>query len=388
MIFGTNGAALALPVMKSEIETTDAVSEKRIRIVLQCTREAFIPPIMTEGKNGYRKTKNISFNLFLLHTDFHRCTFVHVNCWRFCGATSAPARDLLYSHSPSAMFSLNRIDIIGYQTQPVTVRQTPSGASVTDLNIVVPYSFQSSKGETLSGKSFHTVTVWGAMADVAGQYVKPGSQLFISGRLQTDSWDDTTSGEKKNKTKVVAMDLILLDPKDGQRDVPSGAESLANCVNRAQVVGNVTREPEMRTTTSGQSVLTLGVATNEKWKEKATGELKERSEFHNVVIWGDTAKAVQAGVKKGQRVYVTGRVQTRTWETPEGKKRATTEIIADQVTLLGMKNSEAMSNIQSEGVSMPSAPSRSSATAEATPVAAGMPDIKYESEIKPEDLPF
>ena len=288
------------------------------------------------------------------------------------------------------MFSLNRIDIIGYQTQPVTVRQTPGGASVTDLNIVVPYSFQSSKGETLSGKSFHTVTVWGAMADVAGQYVKAGSQLFVSGRLQTDSWDDTASGEKRNKTKIVAMDLILLDPKDGQRDAPAGAQSLASCVNRAQVVGNVTREPEMRTTTSGQSVLTLGVATNERWKEKATGELKERSEFHNIVAWGDMAKTIQAHVKKGQRVYVTGRVQTRTWETQEGKKRATTEVIADQVTLLGMKSTEAVSNFQAEGAAESSAPSRSapSVTSDAAPVAAGMPDIKYESEIKPEDLPF
>lgn len=293
--------------------------------------------------------------------------------------------------SPSAMFSLNRIDIIGYQTQPVTVRQTPGGTSVTDLNVVVPYSFQSSKGETLSGKSFHTVTIWGAMADVAGQYVKPGSQLFVSGRLQTDAWDDTASGEKRTKTKIVAMDLILLDPKDGQRDVPAGAQSLTNCVNRAQVVGNVTREPEMRTTTSGQAVLTIGVATNERWKDKASGETKERSEFHNVVIWGDMAKAVQQSVKKGQRVYVTGRVQTRTWETKEGKKRATTEIIADQVTMLGLKSGDIASNIHAEGIAERSeAPSLPQAhtSEEQVPVAAGMPDIKYESEIKPEDLPF
>jgi single-strand DNA-binding protein len=114
--------------------------------------------------------------------------------------------------------------------------------------------------------------------------------------------------------------------------------------------------------------------------------MKERSEFHNVVVWGETAKAVQAGVKKGQRVYVTGRVQTRTWETQEGKKRATTEIIADQVTLLGLKSTEASSNFQSEGADMSApAPRRSEAAA---PVAAGIPDIKYESEIKPEDLPF
>lgn len=284
------------------------------------------------------------------------------------------------------MFSLNRIDIIGYQTQPLTVRQTPGGASVTDLNIVVPYSFQSSKGETLSGKSFHTVTVWGAMADVAAQYVKAGSQLFISGRLQTDSWDDTASGEKRSKTKIIAMDLILLDPKDGQREAPTGAQNLTSCVNRAQVIGNVTREPDMRTTTGGQSVLTLGVATNERWKDKATGELKERSEFHNVVVWGDMAKSVQASIKKGQRVYVTGRVQTRTWETQEGKKRATTEIIADQVTLLGLKSADAASNFRSEATPVSDTSSRPSETA--APVAAGMPDIKYESEVKPEDLPF
>lgn len=285
------------------------------------------------------------------------------------------------------MFSLNKVDIIGYQTQPVTVRKTPSGTTVTDLNIVVPYSFTSGKGEALSGKSFHTVTVWGAMADIAGQYMKAGSQVYISGRLQTDSWEDTETKDKKSKTKIVAMDLILLDPKDGLRDSSSVSPALQSCLNRAQVIGNVTREPEMRTTTSGQSVLTLGVATNERWKDKATGETKERTEFHSVVIWGDLAKSVQQSVTKGQRVYITGRSQTRSWETKEGAKRATTEIIADAVTLLGLKNTDVVSSFskQEEGISHPQEESQ----AEPVLVAAGaMPEIKYESEIKPEDLPF
>src|SRR2546428_135950 len=114
------------------------------------------------------------------------------------------------------MFSLNRIDIIGYQTQPLTVRKTPSGTSVCDLNLVVPYSFQSQKGDLLSLKSFHTVTLWSGMADIAGQFVKPGSQIFISGRLQTDSWEDTETKDKRSKTKIIALDMILLDPKNGQ----------------------------------------------------------------------------------------------------------------------------------------------------------------------------
>ena len=283
------------------------------------------------------------------------------------------------------MFSLNRVEIIGYQTQPVQLRKTPGGASVTDLNIVVPYAFTSGKGEALSGKSFHTVTVWGPMADVAGQYVKPGSQLYISGRLQTDSWEDNETKEKKSKTKVVAMDLIMLDPKDGLRDSAGVSGQLQSYLNRAQVIGNVTREPEMRTTTNGQSVLTLGVATNERWREKQSGELKERTEYHSVVIWGELAKAVQQNVKKGQRVYVSGRVQTRTWETKEGGKRATTEIIAENFTLLGCKSADAESSFRSEGnFAETSAPSRAPAAASVS----AMPDIKYESEIKPEDLPF
>lgn len=283
----------------------------------------------------------------------------------------------------TAMFSLNRIDIIGYQTQPVTVRQTPGGASVTDLNIVVPYSFKSESGEMLTGKSFHTVTVWGSMADVAGQYVRPGSQLFISGRLQTDSWEDEKTGEKRNKTKITALDLIMLDPKDGQADAPTNAKLISGCLNNVQIIGNITRDPEMRTTTSGQQVVTLGVATNERWKDKASGETKERSEFHNVVVWGELANQINQHAKKGRRVFVSGRVQTRSWETKEGQKRYTTEIIADQISLLGIKSDVALASLQTDAM-MPRGKE---------PVMAGndtisTPSINYESEIKPEDLPF
>ena len=285
------------------------------------------------------------------------------------------------------MLSFNRVHIIGYQTQPVLVRQTPSGTSVTDLNIVVPYKFKSESGEMLEGKGFHTVTCWGPMADIAGKYVRAGSQLFISGRLQTDSWEDEKTSEKKSKTKIVALDLILLDPKEGQIAAPANAPLLTNVLNRADIVGNVTRDPELRTTTGGTQVLTLGVATNERWKDKASGELKDRAEFHNVVIWADLAAQVTAAVKKGSRVFVSGRVQTRTWETKEGSKRSTTEIVADTVLLLGVKNATAASSVQTDAI----APSQA-AESEPTPVSvdAGIeaPEITYASEIKASDLPF
>lgn len=295
------------------------------------------------------------------------------------------------------MFSLNRIQIIGYQTQPVTIRQTPGGTSVTDLNLVVPTSFRSGSGEQMNGRSFHTVTVWGALADVCAQFVRPGSQLFIAGRLQTDSWDDTQSGEKRSKTKIVASELIMLDPKGGQLPEVAEAKEIAGACNRADIIGNITKDPEMRTTTSGQKVLSIGVATNDKWKDKASGEMKEKSEFHNVVVWGELAEAVAKSVHKGNRVFVSGRVQTRSWETQAGAKRTTTEIIAEQFSLLGMKSSVAEESIQSDGTPRrESAPSSSMNQdtsndfgTDQTPVmAAAVPDLNYESDIKVEDLPF
>jgi single-strand DNA-binding protein len=282
------------------------------------------------------------------------------------------------------MYSYNRVHIIGYQTQPLQVRQTPGGTSVTDLNLVVPYAFRSENGEMLQGKGFQVVTLWGPMAEVAGRFVRPGSQLFISGRLQTDSWEDEKSGEKRSKTKIVGLDMIMLDPKDGQHELPSGASAVQPALNRADVVGNVTRDPEMRTTTSGQQVLSLGVATNDRWKDKASGTDKERSEFHNIVVWGALADEVSKMVKKGNRVYVSGRVQTRSWETKDGAKRTTTEVIAEQVNLLGTRHPAADASIQADA--MP----RSSVAQAPAPEAAGIavPEVSYASEIKVEDLPF
>jgi single-strand DNA-binding protein len=284
------------------------------------------------------------------------------------------------------MFSLNRVSLIGYQTQPVELRQTPGGTAVTDLNLVVPNSFVSASGEQLTGKSFFTVTVWGAMAEVASQYLSAGGQIFVSGRLQTDTWDDEKSGEKKSKTKVVAQEMILLDPKDGQRSAPAGME-LGKCLNRAEIIGNVTKDPEMRTTTSGQNVLSIGVASNEKWKDRQSGEMKERTEFHNVVLWGALAQDVAKQIKKGYKVFVSGRVQSRQWETKTGSKRTTTEIVADQFSLLGVGNIIAQETV-SRGASTPVREQREEAVAVTADVSAGIPEVQYQSEVKVEDLPF
>ena len=129
----------------------------------------------------------------------------------------------------------------------------------------------------------------------------------------------------------------------------------------------------------------------EKWKDRASGEMKERVEFHNVVIWGALAEQVAKSAKKGYRVYVSGRVQTRSWETKEGAKRTTTEIIADTVSLLGVSNKAVENNISNEARSFGDAAPRSSSSREqsSTPdTNIEVPAVTYASEIKAEDLPF
>lgn len=111
-------------------------------------------------------------------------------------------------------------------------------------------------------------------------------------------------------------------------------------VNKAIILGNVTRDPEIRTTTSGQTVASFGVATNRFWKDKKSGEQKQNVEFHNVVAWRRLAEIAQQYLKKGSLVYIEGRLQTSSWEDQQGNKKYKTEIIAGQMQL-GPKHGQA-----------------------------------------------
>ena len=105
-------------------------------------------------------------------------------------------------------------------------------------------------------------------------------------------------------------------------------------LNRAQILGNLTRDPEMRFTGNGQAVSNFSVATNRRWTNRDSGEKEEQVEFHNVVIWGKQAESVSPMLKKGNPVFVEGRIQTRSWEGQDGVKRYRSEIVADSVIVL------------------------------------------------------
>ena len=101
--------------------------------------------------------------------------------------------------------------------------------------------------------------------------------------------------------------------------------------NSVTVVGNLTRDPELRFTQSGQARATLGIAVNRRWQNRASGEWEEQVSFFNVVCWREMAENVSETLTRGTRVMVTGRLEQRSWDTPEGEKRSVVEIVADEI---------------------------------------------------------
>ena len=107
-------------------------------------------------------------------------------------------------------------------------------------------------------------------------------------------------------------------------------------LNKAMIIGNLTRDPEVRNTAGGQQVASFSVATNLVWTDQS-GQQQKKVEFHNVIAWRKLAEIISQYVKKGSKLYLEGRLETRTWENKDGVKMYRTEIIADNMIMLDTK---------------------------------------------------
>lgn len=138
-------------------------------------------------------------------------------------------------------------------------------------------------------------------------------------------------------------------------------------LNKAMIIGNVTRDPDVRTTSGGQQVALFSVATNRSWTDPS-GQKKEQVEFHSVVAWRKLAEIIGQYVKKGGKIFVEGRLQTRSWDDPSGVKKYRTEIVAENVIMLDRK----------PGTAGPTD----------NPTDAPAPTEPTEPEVNVEDIPF
>jgi single-strand DNA-binding protein len=155
-------------------------------------------------------------------------------------------------------------------------------------------------------------------------------------------------------------------------------------LNRATLIGNVTRDPEARTTPTGQTVCNFGVATNQAWTD-AQGQKQQRAEFHNIVAWGKLADICRQYLNKGKKIYVEGRLQTREWEAQDGQKKRTTEIVADNMIMLSGGPGGAPMGASSRP-SMPQEPTLDPIAS--SPAAQALDKGVGDQEIRVEDIPF
>jgi len=164
-------------------------------------------------------------------------------------------------------------------------------------------------------------------------------------------------------------------------------------LNKVLLIGNLTRDPELRSTPSGQSVASFGLATNRVWKDPQTGERREAAEFHNIVLWRRLAEIAGQYLRKGSKIYLEGRLQTTSWQDQSGVKKYRTEIVAENMQMLDRKPTGGAPY-------QPTAPQAPAAPVQSAPPAGGqavppqpeeIPTIQIDEnqdEVRIEDIPF
>jgi single-strand DNA-binding protein len=112
---------------------------------------------------------------------------------------------------------------------------------------------------------------------------------------------------------------------------------MARGVNKVILIGNLGQDPESRTTPGGTTVTNIRIATSESWRDKASGEMKEQTEWHSIVLWGRLGEIAAEYLRKGSQVFVEGRLQTRKWQDKQGNDRYTTEVVASEMQMMGSR---------------------------------------------------
>ena len=143
---------------------------------------------------------------------------------------------------------------------------------------------------------------------------------------------------------------------------------MARGINKVILVGNLGKDPETRYMPSGKAVTNFSIATSESWKDKQTGEQKEQTEWHNIVMYDRLAEIAAEYLRKGSQVYVEGRLRTRKWQDKEGRDRYTTEIIANEMQMLGGRGG---GGAGTESRSEPRGESRAAAADRPAPASSG-----------------
>jgi single-strand DNA-binding protein len=161
---------------------------------------------------------------------------------------------------------------------------------------------------------------------------------------------------------------------------------MARSLNKVQLIGNLTRDPELRYTPNGKGVCTFGIATNRYWTTES-GEKREEVDFHKIVAWNKLAELCSQFLVKGRKVYVEGRLSTRNWTGQDGQQKTTTEVVIDDMILLDNKGGQAQPSEDADE-QKPKKASAKKETVKEEPEEVSSPASAKTEEVAPDDIPF
>ncbi|TBH17263.1 single-stranded DNA-binding protein [Thermus thermamylovorans] len=219
---------------------------------------------------------------------------------------------------------LNRVFLIGTLTGRPDMRYTPGGMAILDLNLAGQDTLTDEAGQEREIPWYHRVRLLGRQAEMWGDVLERGQLLFVEGRLEYRQWE--REGEKRSEVQIRAD---FIDPLEGRGretlEDARGQPRLRRALNQVVLMGNLTRDSELRYTPQGTAVARLGLAVNERRLRQGAEE--ERTHFIEVQAWRDLAEWA-AELKRGDGLLVIGRLVNDSWTSSSGERRYQTRVEA------------------------------------------------------------
>lgn len=230
---------------------------------------------------------------------------------------------------------LNAVTMAGMLVQDPEMRYTPGGLAILELNLAGNDHVVGDDGKERELAWYHRATVFGAQAEMLADQLHAGDPVFLEGRLDYRTWD-AQDGGRRSALDVVAtrVEAMTTGPRRGETTISDarGQHRLRDALNQVMLVGNLTRDAELRYTPSGAAVTRFSVAVNERFRDKS-GQDQERTHYVDVNVWRELAEGC-AELSKGDPVFVIGRLVNDSWTDRDGNRRFTTRIEGSRVEFL------------------------------------------------------
>lgn len=272
---------------------------------------------------------------------------------------------------------LNNIFLVGTLVQAPELRYTPGGLAILELNLGGNDHVLGDDEVMRELAWYHRATVFGAQAEQLSDQLEAGAPVFVEGRLNYRSWE-SQDGQRRSALDIRALrvEALTMGPRKGETTVEDsrGQHRLRDALNEVLIIGNLTRDAELRYTPSGSAVTRFSVAVNERYTDRR-GQEQESTHYVDVNVWRDLAEAT-GELRKGDPVFVVGRLVNDSWTDRDGNRRYTTRIEGSRVEYLTRGPGSGGAGTR------PEQPVRSAQTRQAS-------QLDIDEEFPPEeDLPF